>query len=168
MSFHFQAELVDPTAYIAPTATVLGKVTLAAQASVWFAAVIRGDAEAISLGRQSNVQDGCILHADPGLPCLLGERVTLGHGAIVHGAQVADDTMIGIRAVVLNGATVGSGSIIGAGAIVTERTQIPPNSLVLGVPGKVVRETTEADRERIAHAARHYVELAAAYREASQ
>lgn len=168
MSLQFRPELTDSTAYIAPTATVLGNVALAAHASVWFAAVVRGDSEAIRIGRETNVQDGCILHADPGFPCVLGERVTLGHGAIVHGATVEDDAMIGIRAVVLNGARIGSGSIIGAGAIVTEGTVIPPNSLVLGIPGKVVRQTGESDWKRIAHAAEHYVELAQRYRAESR
>ena len=164
MSIQFRGELIDPTAFIASSAIVLGDVTVAAEASLWFGAVARGDAEAIRIGRQSNVQDGAILHADPGLPCLLGDRVTLGHGAIVHGAVVGDDAMIGIRATVLNGAQIGSGSIVGAGAVVTERTVIPPNSLVLGIPGKVVRPTTAADWERIAHAAAHYVALAQRYR----
>ena len=164
MSTRFQPELVDPSAYIAPSAVVVGDVTIGPQASVWFGAVIRGDSEAVRIGRQTNVQDGCILHADPGLPCILGERVTLGHGAIVHGAVVDDGAMIGIRATVLNGAQIGSGSIVGAGAVVTEGTVVPPNSLVLGIPAKVARETNEQDRERIAHAAKHYVQLAEVYR----
>jgi len=164
MSTRFRPEQVDPSAFIAPSAVVLGDVTIGPQASVWFGAVIRGDAEAIRIGRQTNVQDGCVLHADPGLACILGDRVTLGHGAIVHGAVVDDDAMIGIRATVLNGARIGSGSIVGAGAVVTEGSVVPPNSLVLGIPAKVVRETNGQDRERIAHAAKHYVELAEVYR----
>jgi carbonic anhydrase/acetyltransferase-like protein (isoleucine patch superfamily) len=160
----FHRELVEPTAYLAPTAVVLGDVTIAAEASVWFGAVIRGDTEAIRIGRQTNVQDGCILHADAGYPCTLGERVTLGHGAIVHGATVEDDCLIGMRAVVMNGARIGRGSIVAVGALVTEGTVIPPGSVVMGQPGRVTREVAERDRERIRQAAEHYVQAAKAYR----
>ena len=153
----FQAELVDPTAFIAPGAVVLGDVTIGAESSVWFNAVIRGDTEAIRIGCQTNVQDLCMLHADEGFPCVLGDRVTLGHAAIVHGATVEDDCMIGMRAVVMNGAKIGRGSLVAVGAVVTEGTQVPPDSLVVGVPGKVKRETRERDRQLIEHAARHYV-----------
>ena len=162
---HFQAHLADPTAWIAPGAVVLGEVTLGPRATIWFNAVLRGDAEAIRIGADSNVQDGCVLHADPGFPCVLGERVTVGHAAIVHGATVENDVMIGMRAVIMNGAVIGSGALVGVGAVVPEGKVIPPNSLVLGVPGRIVRETTEADREYIAHAWRHYVEAGAQYRE---
>jgi carbonic anhydrase/acetyltransferase-like protein (isoleucine patch superfamily) len=160
----FHPELVDPTVFLAPGAVVLGNVVIGAESSVWFQAVIRGDCEAIVIGRQTNVQDGSILHADPGFPCTLGDRVTLGHGAIVHGATVEDDVLIGMRAVVMNGARIGAGSLVAVGAIVTEGTQIPPGSLVLGVPGKVLRPVNEKDLARIRHAAEHYVEAAKAYR----
>jgi carbonic anhydrase/acetyltransferase-like protein (isoleucine patch superfamily) len=150
-------ELIDPSAFIAPTAVVLGDVTILAEASVWFGAVIRGDAAPIRIGRQTNVQDGCILHADPGFPCTLGERVTLGHGAIVHGATVENDCLIGMRAVVMNGARIGRGSIVAVGSVVTEGTEIPPGSIALGQPAKVKREVTERDRAMIQHAAEHYV-----------
>lgn len=162
--WRFRGELVAPTALIVPTAVVLGDVTIAVEASVWFNAVVRGDSERIVIGRQTNVQDLCVLHADPGYPCLLGERVTVGHGAIVHGAVVEDDCLIGMKAVIMNGARIGRGSIIGAGAVITEGTVIPGNSLVLGTPGKVVRPTTDQDRERISHAAEHYVAAAKTYR----
>ncbi len=162
--WRFRPELIAATALIAPGAIVLGDVTIADEVSIWFNAVVRGDSERIVVGRQTNVQDLCLLHADPGFPCLLGERVTLGHGAIVHGATVEDDCLIGMRAVVMNGARIGSGSIVGVGAVVTEGTIIPPGSLVLGTPGKVVRATEPRDLERIRHAAQHYVAAAAAYR----
>lgn len=156
----FRDAFVDPSAYIAPGAMVLGDVHLAAEASVWFHAVLRGDSASIHVGRQSNVQDLCVLHADPGFPCMLGDRVTVGHAAIVHGATVEDDCLIGMRAVVMNGAKIGAGSIVAVGAVVTEGTLVPPGSVVMGVPAKVRREVTSEDRERIRHAADHYVENA--------
>jgi len=159
-------ELVDPSAWIAPGAVVLGDVTLGAEATVWYAAVIRGDSAPILIGRQTNVQDGCVLHADEGLPCTLGDRVTLGHGAIVHGATVEDDCLIGMRAVVMNGAKIGRGSIVAVGSIVTEGTVIPPGSIALGQPAKVKREVSDRDRERIRHAAEHYVAAGKVYRAA--
>ena len=157
-------ELIDATAFIAPTAVVLGDVTILAEATVWFGAVIRGDTASIHIGRQTNVQDGCILHADPGFPCRLGDRVTLGHGAIVHGATVEDDCLIGMRAVVMNGAKIGRGSIVAVGSIVTEGTEIPPGSIAMGQPAKVKREATERDRVRIRHAAEHYVAAGRIYK----
>ncbi len=160
-------ELVDPSAWIAPGAVVLGDVTLAAEATVWFGAVIRGDTAPIRVGRQTNVQDGCVLHADEGFPCTLGDRVTLGHGAIVHGAAVADDCLIGMRAVVMNGATIGKGSVVAVGSVVTEGTIIPPGSIAMGQPAKVKRQTTDRDLARIRHAAEHYVAAGKAYREAT-
>ncbi|MCU0879039.1 MAG: gamma carbonic anhydrase family protein [Pirellulaceae bacterium] len=159
----FRPEQVDASAWIAPTAVVLGEVSIGPQATVWYHAVLRGDTEAIRVGCETNVQDGCILHADPGFPCTLGDRVTLGHGAIVHGATVADDCLIGMRAVVMNGAKIGRGSIVGVGAIVMEGHEIPPESVAIGVPARVVRQVTPRDRERIAHAARHYVEAGKVY-----
>ena len=161
-------ELVDPNAYIAPGAVVLGDVTIGPEASVWFNAVIRGDTEAIRIGAATNVQDGCVLHADPGFPCTMGDRVTVGHGAIVHGATVEDDVMIGMRAVVMNGARVGRGSIVAVGAVVTEGTEIPPGSIAMGQPAVVKRAATERDRARIQHAAEHYVAAAKVYREARE
>ena len=158
LATRFRRQQCADSAFIAPGAVVLGDVTLAENASVWFGAVIRGDTAPISVGRDSNVQDGCILHADPGYPCTLGQRVTLGHGAIVHGATIDDDVMIGMRAVVMNGAHIGRGSLVAVGAIVLEGTVIPPGSVVMGVPGIVKRQATQDDVARIEHAARHYVE----------
>jgi len=159
----FHNELVDPSAFLAPGCVVLGKVTIGAEASIWYHAVIRGDTEVIRIGRQTNVQDLCMLHADLGFPCTLGDRVTVGHSAIVHGATVEDDVLIGMRAVVMNGAIIGAGSIIGVGAIVTEGVHIPPGSVVLGAPGKVKRQTLDRDLRYIRHAAEHYVAASRQY-----
>src|SRR5688500_15169659 len=127
----FRPEQIDPTAFIAPGAVVLGDVTVGPRSSVWFQAVLRGDVEKIIVGAETNIQDGCVLHADPGFPCMLGDRVTLGHGAIVHGATVEDDVMIGMRAVVMTGARIGAGSIVAVGAVVLEGMEIPPGSVVM-------------------------------------
>ena len=156
-------ESIHPTCFIAPGAVVVGAVSVGAEASLWYGVVVRGDMEMVSIGAQTNVQDGCILHADPGLPCVLGERVSLGHGAIVHGAVVEDDSLIGIRATVLNGARIGRGSLVAAGALVPPGAAIPPGSVVMGVPGKVVRTVTDDDLAHFQHTAEHYVALARAY-----
>jgi carbonic anhydrase/acetyltransferase-like protein (isoleucine patch superfamily) len=160
LAWQFRPDLIAAGVLIAPGAVVLGDVTIGEQSSVWFNAVVRGDTEKIVIGRQTNVQDLCLLHADPGFPCTLGERVTLGHGAIVHGATVEDDCLIGMRAVVMNGAVIGRGSIVGVGAVVTEGRHYPPQSLILGTPGRVVRSIDEKDLERILRAADHYVTAA--------
>lgn len=157
-------ELIDPSAFVAGNATICGKVQLAAETSVWFGAVIRGDVEPVTIGARSNVQDLAVIHCDPGYPCEIGEDVTIGHAAVVHGAVVESGALIGIRAVVLNGARIGAGSIIGAGAVVTERAVIPPGSLVVGVPAKVLRPTSEQQREQILQNAAHYVLSAAQYK----
>ena len=150
---------IDPRAYIHPLAVVCGDVTLAAGVSVWPTAVIRGDTAAIVIGESSNVQDGTIIHVDQGVPTTIGARVAIGHRAIVHGATIGDDCLIAMGAILLNHVTVGHGSIIGAGALCTEGMQVPPHSLVLGVPGKVVRSTTAAERERIAKTVASYLDL---------
>jgi carbonic anhydrase/acetyltransferase-like protein (isoleucine patch superfamily) len=168
MNVRHRPELVDPTAFLAEGAVVVGDVTIGSESSVWFGAVIRGDTAAIRIGRQTNVQDGCVLHADEGFPCQLGDRVTLGHGAIVHGANVEDDCLIGMRAVVMNGAKIGAGSVVAVGSVVLEGTVVPPGSVVMGQPARVKRQLTDRDRERIRHAAEHYVGAAKAYRQAIQ
>lgn len=150
---------IDPTAYIHPQAVVLGDVTLGANASVWPTAVLRGDSDRIVVGDETNVQDGSVLHADHGLPAIVGKRVAIGHRAIVHGAVVEDGCLIGMGCMVLNGARVGAGSIIGAGAVVTEGMQIPPGSLVLGVPARVVKPVTPEMTARIAATVDAYLEL---------
>jgi carbonic anhydrase/acetyltransferase-like protein (isoleucine patch superfamily) len=159
----FRPEQIDPSAYIAPGVVILGDVTIGAESSVWFNAVLRGDVEAIRIGRGTNIQDLSMLHADAGFPCVIGDRVTVGHLAIVHGATIEDDVMIGMRSVVMNGARIGAGSIVAVGAVVTEGVQVPPGSLVVGLPGKVKRPVTEADKELIRHAAEHYVQQAKTY-----
>jgi carbonic anhydrase/acetyltransferase-like protein (isoleucine patch superfamily) len=137
--------------FIAPSAAVIGKVHLAKNASVWWNAVLRGDNEAITVGENSNVQDGCILHTDPGQPTIVGRNVTIGHGAILHGCTIGDGSLVGIGAVVLNGVKVGRNCVIGARAL------IPDNSVVMGTPGRVIRQTTEADTAMIAETVAFYV-----------
>jgi len=155
---------IHHTAFIHPAAHVIGNVTLGARVSIWPTAVLRGDNDAIVIGEDSNVQDGTIVHVDPGVPCTIGKRVAIGHRAIVHGATVADDCLIGMGAILLNGVVVGSGSIVGAGAVCREGMEIPPNSLVVGVPAKVIRETTDAERARIAHTVEAYLALQQVHR----
>jgi carbonic anhydrase/acetyltransferase-like protein (isoleucine patch superfamily) len=155
---------IDPTAFVHPDALVFGDVTVGARVSIWPTAVIRGDSGRIVIGDDSNVQDGTVVHVDHGFPTIIGRRVAIGHRAIVHGSTVEDDCLIGMGAVLLNGVRIGSGSIVGAGAVCREGMQVPPNSLVLGVPGRVVRETTDADRERIARTVESYIELQQTHR----
>ena len=160
----FRPEQVAPSAFLANGATVLGDVTIGEASSIWFGAVVRGDTEQIQIGSRTNIQDQCVLHADPGFPCRVGDRVTVGHGAIVHGATVEDEVLIGMRAVILNGATIGRGSLIAAGAIVTGGMTVPPGSIVTGTPAVVRGPVQEKHARLIAHAADHYVAAAKAYR----
>jgi carbonic anhydrase/acetyltransferase-like protein (isoleucine patch superfamily) len=159
-----QPQLIADDAFVASNATLRGEVHIGSEACILFGAILRGDCEPIRIGDQSNIQDLCCLHADPGFPCSVGKRVTVGHGAIVHGATVEDECLIGIRAVLLNGAIIGKGSIVAAGSLVPEGKVIPPNSLVMGTPAKVVRVTTERDQEMISRGWQHYVETAKQYR----
>jgi carbonic anhydrase/acetyltransferase-like protein (isoleucine patch superfamily) len=140
---------VDATAWVAPTATVIGRVRLGAQVGVWYGAVIRADVEDITVADGTNIQDGCVLHADPGFPLVVGSGVSVGHNAILHGCTVGDDVLVGMGATVLNGAVIGAGSLIAANALIPEGAQIPPGSLVAGVPGRVRRELGPAERDRI-------------------
>ena len=155
---------IDPTAFIHPQAFVCGDVTLGARASVWPTAVVRGDTAAIAIGDESNVQDGTVVHVDHDVPCIIGRRVAIGHRAVVHGATVEDDVLIGMGAVLLNRVHVGRGSIVGAGALCPEGMQVPPGSLVLGVPARVVRATTPDERTRIARTVQSYLALQADHR----
>jgi carbonic anhydrase/acetyltransferase-like protein (isoleucine patch superfamily) len=155
---------IDPTAFVHPDAFVFGDVTLGARVSVWPTAVIRGDTGRIVIGADSNVQDGSVIHVDHGAPTTVGRRVAIGHRAIVHGSTVDDDCLIAMGAILLNGVVIGSGSIVGAGALCREGMHVPPNSLVLGVPGRIVRETTSADRDRIARTVQSYLDLQQAHR----
>lgn len=150
-----------PSSWVAPTAAVIGNVHLAQDSSVWFGAVIRGDNEPISIGLGSNVQDGAVLHADPGFPIDVGSGVTIGHQAMLHGCTVGDGSLIGIQAVVLNGARIGAGCLIGAKALVTENMLIPDGSLVLGAPAKVVRTLTPEQQANLRANAQSYVDRAA-------
>src|SRR6195952_64439 len=156
---HSIAEL----AFVAPTAVVVGAVTMGPRSSIWYGAVARADAETIEIGEGSNVQDGCTLHSDPGFPLVLGRGVTVGHRVVLHGAHVDDDVLVGMGSVVMNGARIGSGSIVAAGAVVTQGTQVPPGSVVAGIPAKVVRQATDDDLAHIkANAASYYDRLTAA------
>lgn len=157
---------IAASAFVAPGAVVTGQLTLSEQSSVWFGVIIRADSAPITIGADTNVQDGSVLHADPGHPCHVGARVTIGHAAVVHGAVVEDDCLIAIGARVLNGAVIGAGSLVGAGAVVSEGAIIPPRSLVLGIPGKVRREVSDTERERMARGVANYVKLAETYRAA--
>ena len=156
---------IDPTAFIAPGAVLVGEVSVGRNASVWFNATVRGDMEAITIGAESNVQDACVVHVDRGRPTLIGDRVTLGHGAIVHASVVEDDVLVAMKAVVLSGCHIGRRCLVGAGAVVLEGTRVPDGSLVLGVPGRVVRPLRADEIERIHANARGYVELSRAYRD---
>lgn len=155
-----------PDAYVVDNATVIGRVTLGAGASVWFGAVLRGDGDDIIVGAGSNVQDGAVLHVDPGFPLKIGERVSVGHQAMLHGCTIGAGSLIAIKAVVLNGAVIGEQCLVGAGAVVTEGKTFPPRSLLLGAPARVARELTEKDLQLLQGAADSYVRRAARYRDA--
>lgn len=157
------APQIDAAAWIAPDANVIGRVTLASGASVWFGTTIRGDNETIAIGPRSNLQENCVLHTDIGFPLTVGADVTVGHKAMLHGCTIGDGALIGMGATVLNGAVIGAGCLIGAGALITEGKQIPPGSLVMGAPGKVVRELDAAARAALLASADHYRQNAARF-----
>ncbi|MFI5686983.1 gamma carbonic anhydrase family protein [Streptomyces sp. NPDC051636] len=159
---------VDPQAFVAPTASLIGDVTVEAGASVWYGAVVRGDVERITVRADANVQDNVTLHADPGFPVSVGERVSIGHNAVVHGATVEDDCLIGMGATVLNGAVIGAGSLVAAQALVPQGMVVPPGSLVAGVPAKVRRELTGEEREGVTLNGTLYAELAKTHHEVHQ
>ena len=152
---------IDPGAWVAPTAVLVGRMTIRRGASVWYNCVLRSDVAGteIVVGEDTSIQDGAILHVDQGCPCLVGARVTVGHGAVLHGATVGDDCLIGMGAVLLSGSKVGPGSVVAAGAVVAEGVEIPPGVIAAGVPAKVRRETTEADRARVDASWRVYARL---------
>ena len=154
----------DDRFYIAPSAVVIGRVRLLDQASVWFGAVARGDNDKIEIGERSNVQDNCVLHTDLGFPLTIGPDCTIGHMAMLHGCTIGEGSLIGIGATVLNGAVIGPGCLIGAGALIPEGKEIPANSLVMGQPGRVVRELSEDHAARLRATALHYVEKQGRYR----
>ncbi len=144
--------------HVAPTAAVIGRVELHRRASIWFGAVLRGDNEPIVIGEGSNVQDNCVLHTDPGFPLTVGRDVVVGHSVILHGCTIGDNVLIGMGATIMNGVTVGSNSVIGAGALIPEGKVIPSNSLVVGMPGRVVRELSDEEAATLTEGARHYAE----------
>jgi carbonic anhydrase/acetyltransferase-like protein (isoleucine patch superfamily) len=155
--------VVDETAWICPGAVVLGRVRLKAKSSVWYGCVLRGDDAFIEVGEESNVQDGSILHIEPDQPCILGDRVTLGHRATVHASLVEDGAMIGIGATVLSSCVIGHKALVAAGALVLEGTHVPPGTLWAGVPARQIRELSPEQKERMAKTYGHYVNLAALY-----
>lgn len=155
---------IAPDCFIAETASIVGDVRIASGGNIWYNATLRGDVSYISIGRNSNVQDNCCLHVDYGVPTILGDNVTVGHGAIVHAATVEDNCLIGMGAIVLDYAVIGHGSIIGAGAVVPPRMVVPPYSQVMGVPGKVVKQLSPEREQGLTEHAEKYVELAEDYK----
>lgn len=164
LSYKGNSPQIHPDCYVAPTADIIGQVSIDKDSSVWFGCVIRSDLEKISIGQGTSVQDNCTLHADQGLPCIIGNHVTVGHNAVVHGCQIGDNTVIGMHSTILNGAKIGKGCLIAAGAVVKENAEIPDRSLVVGVPGKVIRTLDEAAEEKQLANALEYVELSKNYK----
>lgn len=158
------APIIDPSAWVAPNATVIGKATLEAESSVYYGAVIRADMAEVRLGEGSNLQDNVVVHTDTGKPSLIGRGVSVGHLAVIHGCRLADHVLIGMGATVLNGAQIGTGSLVAAGTVVLEGTVIPPRSLVAGVPGKVRRELSENEVEKVIQNAQDYLDLTTVHR----
>lgn len=159
LPFNGHTPAIDASAWVAPNATLVGRVTLAADSSVFYGAVLRADSESISIGAGSNLQDNVVVHCDHGKPTVIGERVSVGHSAVLHGCTVEDDCLIGMSATVLNGAVIGAGSLVAAGAVVLEGAVIPPRSLVAGVPAKVRRELTDDELAGVVANAALYLEL---------
>lgn len=158
------APQIDPTAWVAPDANVIGKIVLEAGSSVWFGATLRGDNEEIRLGANSNIQENCVLHTDMGYPLVIGANCTIGHKAMLHGCTIGEGSLIGMGATILNGAKIGRGCLIGAGALVTEGKEIPDGSLVMGAPGKVVRTLDAAAQARLIQSAESYRDNARRFR----
>lgn len=156
---------IDASAFVAPSADVVGDVVLAEEASVWYGCVLRGDVAPIRVGRGTNIQDLTVVHVDEGHPALIGDRVGIGHRAIVHGCEVRDDCLVGMGAVLLTGAVIGRGSLVAAGAVVTEGMEVPPDSLVVGLPAKVVRKVDDELRKRMRRTVRDYQALKEGHRD---
>jgi carbonic anhydrase/acetyltransferase-like protein (isoleucine patch superfamily) len=167
LPFEGTAPIVDPTAFIAPTATLIGAVTVGPGSSVFYGAVVRADTDSITIGAGSNVQDNVSIHTDSGLKLTIGDGVSIGHNAVIHGCVIENDCLVGMGATVLNRAVIGTGSLIAAGAVVLEDTVIPPGSLVAGVPAKVRRELTAEEIAGVRANATHYVDMAHRHREAN-
>ncbi|MEX2535237.1 MAG: gamma carbonic anhydrase family protein [Trueperaceae bacterium] len=166
LDYRGHSPLIASGAFVAPLATLIGRVTLETGSSVWYGSVLRGDNEEIRIGERCNIQDGSILHTDPGHPLLLGREVSLGHGALVHGSVVDDHVLIGMRATVLNGCQIGSYSLIAAGTLVRENSVIPPRTLLAGVPGRIVRDVTDEECALIDRIAESYFQKSRLHREA--
>lgn len=166
ITFRGKTPQADPSVFLAPTASLIGDVVMEAESSAFYGVSVRGDSSSIRVGAGTNLQDNVVLHADPGFPTTVGQRVSVGHSAVVHGCTIEDDCLIGMSATVMNGAVVGAGSLVAAGAVVLEGTLIPPRSLVAGVPAKVRRQLTDEEYDGVRNNAAHYVETAAAHREA--
>jgi carbonic anhydrase/acetyltransferase-like protein (isoleucine patch superfamily) len=163
LPFDGNSPAIAATAWVAPNATLVGRVSLGENASVFYGSVLRADVDSITIGEGSNIQDNVSVHCDAGIPTTVGRGVSVGHSAVLHGCAVEDDCLIGMSATVLNGAVIGRESLVAAGAVVLEGTVIPPGSLVAGVPAKVRRELSEEEREGVRNNARHYVELSRAH-----
>lgn len=164
ITFDGNTPLVDESAFVAPTAVLIGKATLGAGSSAFYGVVVRADTNSITVGAGSNLQDNVVLHADPGFPTTIGDGVSVGHGAVVHGCTVENDCLVGMGATIMNGAVIGAGSLVAGGAVVLEGAVIPPGSLVAGVPAKVRRELTAEELQGVRENAANYVLLAAKHR----
>lgn len=156
---------IPDSAFVAPSADVIGDVELGEDASVWYQCVLRGDIAPIRVGERTNIQDLTMVHVDPDTPCVIGSRVGIGHRAIIHACTIGDDCLIGMGAIVLSGATIGRGSLVAAGAVVTEGMEVPPESLVVGLPGKVIRKVDDRLRERMRRTVEDYARLKEGHRE---
>jgi carbonic anhydrase/acetyltransferase-like protein (isoleucine patch superfamily) len=160
---HMDAKVSGEALFMAGNSTVIGNVTIGKQVGIWFGAVVRGDRDRIVIGDRSNIQDNCVVHTTRGFPVTVGNDVSVGHGAILHGCTIADQVIVGMGAIVLNGARVGKGSIVGAGAVIREGADIPEGSVVVGVPGKIIKQADAAQQQQILNNAATYVRLAEEY-----
>jgi len=160
---HMDVQISGTPLFVAGNATVIGNVTVGKQVGIWFGAVIRADKDRIAIGDRSNIQDNCVVHTSKGFPVSIGDDVSVGHGAILHGCTIGNRVLVGMGAIIINGANVGDGSIIGAGAVIPEGKDIPPDSVVIGVPGKIVKQTNHDQQQHILNNAVSYVELAQEY-----
>lgn len=167
IDFEGHTPSIHDSVFIAPSASVIGNATFAPESSAFYGVSVRADTEAITVGEGTNLQDNVVVHADPGFPAVIGSRVSVGHGAVVHGCTIEDDCLIGMSATVMNGARIGAGSLVAAGAVVLEGTAVPPRSLVAGVPAKVRRELSEDELQGVRNNAARYRELAARHRVAN-
>ncbi len=160
---HVDAKVIGEALFMAGNATVTGNVTIGKQVGIWFGAVLRADKDRITIGDRSNIQDNCVVHTSKGFPVTLGRDVSVGHGAILHGCTIADQVLVGMGAIVLNGARIGKGSVIGAGAVIREDAEIPAGSVVVGVPGRIIKQADAAQQQQILNNAASYIALAEEY-----